>query len=63
MSPQSNKFIFMRTIFQITRPLILTLLVFTSFKPSTFAQDVSIPDSGLNAAVREALQKPAGSAS
>jgi hypothetical protein len=50
----------MRIIFQITRPLVLALLAVTTFATSTLAQDVSIPDPGLNAAVREALQKPGG---
>src|SRR4051794_10202031 len=35
-------------------------LILTSFVISTAAQDVSIPDAGLNAAIRAALQKPAG---
>src|SRR6266403_6382443 len=39
---------------------ILLLLVLTSLITTTQAQQVSIPDSGLNAAIREALQKPAG---
>jgi hypothetical protein len=44
----------------IIRPLVLTMLVLTGFDASIFAQVVSIPDAGLNAAVREALQKPIG---
>ncbi|MCI0747380.1 MAG: SUMF1/EgtB/PvdO family nonheme iron enzyme [Verrucomicrobia subdivision 3 bacterium] len=45
----------MRTTFPILAAVILTAFVLP-----THAQDVSIPDPGLNAAVREALQKPAG---
>ncbi len=45
----------MRNIFHIIRTLVLT-----SFTASTFAQGVSLPDPGLNAAVRAALQKPFG---
>ena len=43
---------------QIIRPLVLALL--TILVSSTFAQEVPVPDPGLNAALREALQKPAG---
>jgi len=39
---------------------VLTLLVLTSLTTSLLAQEVSIPVPGLNAAIREALQKPAG---
>jgi formylglycine-generating enzyme required for sulfatase activity len=49
------KVITQRTVFQI-----LFALVFTGYLLSVCAQDVSIPDPGLNAAIREALQKPAG---
>src|SRR5258706_5007867 len=45
----------MRTIFCIIAGLILT-----GFMSSTLAQEVSIPDPGLNAAIRAALQKPSG---
>jgi internalin A len=41
-----------------TRPLIAALLVLTGFTAA--AQVVSIPDSGLNAAIRQTLQKPTG---
>jgi len=44
-----------RTIFYIIPTLILTGLIV-----STHAQEVSIPDPGLNAAIRAALQKPFG---
>ena len=44
-----------RTIFHLIPALILL-----SLTVSTLAQEVSIPDPGLNAAVREALQKPDG---
>ena len=50
----------MKTIIQFIRLLVPTLLALTSFIASTPAQDVSIPDPGLNAAIRAALQKPTG---
>lgn len=40
--------------------LILAALSWLSFGKITFAQEVSIPDPGLNAAIRSALQKPVG---
>lgn len=36
------------------------MLVLAGFMPAAFTQTVTLPDPGLNAAVREALQKPAG---
>ncbi len=39
---------------------IIPTLILTGFIVSTQAQEVSIPDPGLNAAIRAALQKPAG---
>lgn len=39
---------------------IVSLSILTGFLASVGAQEVSIPDSGLNAAIRQALQKPAG---
>jgi len=45
-----------RTIF-----CILSTVIFASFMAPTLAQEVSIPDPGLNAAIRDALQKPSGS--
>jgi len=39
---------------------IFATLVFASRTTSTFAQEISIPDPGLNAAIREALGKPSG---
>ena len=39
---------------------ILQALFLTSLLSPALAQEVSIPDPGLNAAIREALQKPAG---
>jgi len=52
----------MKTTVPLTRPLVPTLLLLIGFVASTLAQDVtvSIPDPDLNAAVREALQKPTG---
>lgn len=44
----------MRTIFYILG------LILAGFMAPAFAQGVSIPDPGLNAAIREALQKPSG---
>src|SRR5215216_4499821 len=43
---------------QIIRPLVLALLVLADFM--IFAQEVSVPDPGLNAAIRAALNKPNG---
>src|SRR6266536_2093765 len=45
----------MKTLSQIVRLMMLTCLMAT-----TRAQEVSIPDPGLNAAIRDALQKPSG---
>ena len=45
-----------RTVFHI-----VTTLILTGFMLSVQAQNVSIPDPGLNAAIRDALHKPAGS--
>ena len=50
----------MKTIIPLARPLVLSLLVLASFMAPTLAQEVFIPDPGLNAAIREALQKPNG---
>ena len=50
----------MKTIIYINRPLVLTLLVVASFVTTTRAQEVQIPDPGLNAAIRAALLKPSG---
>jgi internalin A len=43
-----------------TRFQIILLLIVMSFVTKVLAQEVSIPDPGLNAAIREALGKPAG---
>ena len=45
----------LRTILGVVQALFLT-----SFLPSALAQEASIPDPGLSAAIREALQKPNG---
>src|SRR5437899_8772848 len=45
----------MKTLSQILRLLVLISLMATAQ-----AQEVSIPDPGLDAAIRDALQKPAG---
>ena len=50
----------MKTFIYLSRPLVLALLALAGFTTSTLAQEVSIPDPGLNAAIREALQKPSG---
>ena len=50
----------MKTIIPRIRALLLTLLASTSFVVTTLAQDVSIPDPGLDAAIRQALNKPVG---
>src|SRR6059036_2636498 len=50
----------MKTIIHVIRLFILTVLVLTSFIVSTRAQEASIPDPGLNAAIRAALRKPFG---
>jgi formylglycine-generating enzyme required for sulfatase activity len=50
----------MKTIIPLIRPLVLTLLVLASFVTMTLAQEVQIPDPGLNAAIREALEQPNG---
>ena len=50
----------MKTNIPLIRPLVLSLLVLASFVTTTLAQEVQIPDPGLNAAIREALQIPNG---
>jgi len=50
----------MKTIIPVIRPLVLTLLVLASSVALTLAQEVSIPDPGLNTAIRVVLQKPFG---
>jgi formylglycine-generating enzyme required for sulfatase activity len=50
----------MKINIHIIRLLVLTVLVLAGFAAPAVAQVVSIPDPGLNAAVREALQKPTG---
>jgi hypothetical protein len=42
------------------RTLVVTVMALTNFAASTLAQEVSIADPGLNAAIREALEKPSG---
>ena len=48
----------MKAIAPVIRPLVLTMLLLTSFRAASQAQEVSILDPGLNAAIREVLQKP-----
>src|SRR5512138_3410790 len=50
----------MTIITQILRPIVSAVLVLTSLGAVALAQEVSIPDPGLNDAVRVALQKPNG---
>src|SRR5438445_10790821 len=50
----------MNTIIHFIRLFMLAVLILTRFVASTLAQEVSIPDPGLNAAIRSALQKPSG---
>jgi hypothetical protein len=50
----------MQTIIHITRPLLLPLLTLTIFTASILAEELSIPDPALNAAIHEALQLPNG---
>jgi formylglycine-generating enzyme required for sulfatase activity len=50
----------MNTFIPVLRPLALTLLVMTNITAITLAQEVSIPDPGLNAAIREVLEIPVG---
>ena len=49
-----------RTIIRLRRPLVLLALMLTGLVASIRAQEVSIPDPGLNAALRQALNKPVG---
>src|SRR5215472_10929737 len=41
-------------------PYIVSTVILSGWIASARAQEVSIPDPGLNAAIREALQKPSG---
>src|SRR5262245_57101588 len=50
----------MKTFIQLIRPFALMALLFAGFVASSRGQGVSVPDAGLNAAIREALQKPNG---
>jgi formylglycine-generating enzyme required for sulfatase activity len=50
----------LKTIIFFTRPYVLALGVLASFATPTWADEVSIPDPGLNAAIREELNKPIG---
>jgi hypothetical protein len=55
---QTQAFCNMKTVIQIMRRHIPTLLLLTNLVAPALAQEVSIPDPGLNAAIRAALQKP-----
>src|SRR5262249_2568880 len=48
------------TITHLSLQLSASLLMLLSFTHSILAQGISIPDPGLNAAVRAALRKPTG---
>src|SRR5689334_15237405 len=52
--------IYRKAVVHFRRPLFLTALILAGFVASTRAQEVSIPDPGLNAAIRQALNKPVG---
>src|ERR1043166_9472775 len=54
----AQAFISMKNIIILTRAIVL--LILASLATTTLAQSVSIPDSGLNAAIRDALQIPTG---
>src|SRR5512135_1132125 len=47
----------MKTIIHFVPLLVLTLMALTVFVTPALAQEVSIPDAGLNAGIHEALQK------
>ncbi|PYV34767.1 MAG: hypothetical protein DMG09_20710, partial [Acidobacteria bacterium] len=57
---QTHSFCNVKTIIPVIRPFVLTLLILANLAASTVAQEVSIPDPGLNATIREVLQKPIG---
>jgi len=50
----------MKNLIYTIRPIVPTLLLVASFVTTTLAQEVQIPDPGLNAAIRAALLKPSG---
>ena len=50
----------LKTNMPIMRPLVLIVLGLITFVASVLAQEVSIPDPGLNDAIRAALRKPSG---
>src|SRR3954465_3357366 len=50
----------MKTTIPFSRTLALTVLSLSTLAASSPAQEVSIPDPNLNAAIHEALGKPAG---
>src|SRR4051812_17707085 len=50
----------MKAIIHFIRVALLTVLAVSNFMASMMAQEVTIADPGLNAAVRAALQKPNG---
>src|SRR5436190_4147224 len=50
----------MKAAMSLISPFILTALVLVNATTSARAQEVSIPDPSLNAAIRDALQKPNG---
>src|SRR6266540_2673006 len=57
---QAHTFFSMKNINHFTRCSLLFILALAGFVLSAFAQEVSIPDAGLNAAIRQTLQKPVG---
>src|SRR6185369_573488 len=59
-APMTTAFATMRPLLDLIRFRVLTLLVLLSFAAVSTAQDVTIPDPGLQSAIRDALQKPVG---
>src|SRR5262245_49767055 len=51
---------FMKSTARTLRPFSLALFILTGCLVSGVAQEVALPDPGVNAAVRDALQKPIG---
>ena len=50
----NNAFFIRKIVIHVLRPLALTLPALSSFRAPAIAQEVSIPDPGLNVAIREA---------
>src|SRR5262245_18639957 len=50
----------MKTVFQTIRPLVVALLAVAGVFSTSRAQEISITDAGLDAAIRAELNKPTG---